>query len=162
MDCTPFSECTAEECWNQLQSSIISSAEGSIGRGYRSNPEWFEDNVDLLKPLIDKKNEALQKWLQRDTRSRKQSFCRLQRAVQKAVNKAKEEWIKKVASDAEAAVKDGRVRWNNIHRLQQVHGGRRLVRPTTVFKENGELTKGPSELIVASNILKRPEYSEHI
>jgi len=30
------------------------------------------------------------------------------------VIKAKEDWIQKVASDAEAAVKDGKVRWNNI------------------------------------------------
>ena len=77
-----------------------------------------------------------------DTRSRKHSFCQLQQAVQKAVNKAKEEWIWKVASDAEAAVMDGRVRWNYIHRLQRVYGGRRTVRPTAVFKDNDELTKG--------------------
>jgi len=31
-------------------------------------------------------------------------------AVQKAVNKAEENWIQKVALDAEAAVKDGKVR----------------------------------------------------
>jgi len=47
--------------------------------------------------------------------------------VQKAVNKVKEEWIQKVASDVEAAVKDNKVRWNNIHRLQRVYGGRRPV-----------------------------------
>ena len=96
------SECIAEECWNQFWSSIVSSAEEHIGRGYRSNPEWFKI---MLKPLIDNKNEALQKWLQRDTRSCKHFFHQCQRAVQKAVNKAKEYWIQKVASDAEAAVK---------------------------------------------------------
>ena len=112
-----YVRCTAEECWNQLRSGIISSAEECIGRGYRSNP--LEDNVHILKPLIDNKNEALQKCLQRDTRSRKHFFHQCQRAVQKAVNKAKEDWIQKVASDAEAAFKDGKVRWNNIHRLQR-------------------------------------------
>jgi len=35
----------------------------------------------------------------------------------------KEEWIQKVASDTEAAVKDGKLGWNNIHRLLQVYGG---------------------------------------
>jgi len=111
VDWSPTNECSAEECWNQLQSGIISSTEQCIGRGYRSNSEWFEDNADTLKPLIDIKNEALQKYLQRDTRSRKRFFHQCQQAVQKAVNKAKEEWIKKVASDAEAAVKDGKLRW---------------------------------------------------
>jgi len=55
-----------------------------------------------------------------------------------------------VASDAEAAVKDSKLRWNNIHRLQRVYGGRRPVRPTAVFKDNGELTKGPSEVLVSA------------
>ena len=60
--------------------------------------------------------------------------------------KAKEDWIQKVALDAEAAVKDGKVRWNNIHRLQQVYHGCRPDRPTAVFKNSGELTKGSSEV----------------
>ena len=51
VDLSSTNECTAEECWNHLWSGIISSAEEYIGRGYCSNPEWFEDN---------NKNEALQ------------------------------------------------------------------------------------------------------
>jgi len=58
-----------------------------------------------LKLLIDNKNEALQKCLQRDNRSCKRFFRQCQRVVQKAVTKAK---IQKVASDAEAAFKDGK------------------------------------------------------
>ena len=142
-DGCPSPTCSAEEHWNQLQSSNASSTEGLIGRSYHSSLEWFAVTVDLL---IDKKNEALQKWLQRDTRSRKCSFHRSQRAVQNAVNKAKEEKIAKVASEAEAAVKDGRVKWNSIHRLR-VYGGCRPVRPTVVFKDGGELKKGPSEIL---------------
>jgi len=66
--------------------------------------------------------------------------------VQKAVNKAKEEWIQKVASDADAAVKDGKVRWNNIHRLQRVYGGYRPLRPTVVYRDDEELMREPSEV----------------
>ena len=50
-----------------------------------------------------------------------------------------------MALDAEAAVKDGKVRWNNIHKLR-VCGGRRPVQPTAVFKDNSGLMKGPSEV----------------
>jgi len=62
------------------------------------------------------------------------------------VNKTKEDWIQKMASDGEAAVKNGKVRWNNIHSLQRIYGGCRPVQPTAVFKDNGEVTKGPSEV----------------
>jgi len=131
----------AEIDWNQLWSSIMSSAEECIGRGYRSHPEWFEDNVEILKLLIDNKNEALQKWLQRDTRSCKCFFRQCQWAEQKAVIKAKEVWIQKAPSDAEAAVKDGKVRWNNIHRLRVYRGHI----PTAIFKDNGrELLGAPN------------------
>ena len=60
IDWSPSSENTAEECWNQLQFSITSSTEESIGRGFCSNSEWFDENADLLKPLTDKKTDTLQ------------------------------------------------------------------------------------------------------
>ena len=44
-------------------------------------------------------------------------FRKHQRKVEKAVDKAKELWICKVATEGEAAVKDGRVRWCCIRRL---------------------------------------------
>ena len=49
-----LSEGTAEEYWNHLRSCITSSAEEAIGRGVRSNPEWFKESVNVLKPLKEK------------------------------------------------------------------------------------------------------------
>ena len=67
--------------------------------------------------------------------------------MQKAVSNAKREWILKVAAEGEEAVKDGRTRWDCIRKLQRVHGGRRPVRPTAVLKDDGQLTKGPEEVL---------------
>ena len=47
---------TVKEYWNHLQSCVTSSAEESIKRGVCSNPEWFKEYVDVLKPLIEGKN----------------------------------------------------------------------------------------------------------
>ena len=47
--------------------------------------------------------------------------------VKKAVDKDKEDWIKKVAMEGEEAKKDGKTRWTCIRRLQQAHAGRRPV-----------------------------------
>ena len=41
--------------------------------------------------------------------------------MKKAVDKAREDWIKKVTMEGEAAVKDGKTRWESIRKLQQVH-----------------------------------------
>jgi len=65
-----FSMTCAEDNWKILQPRIVALAEESIGRGFHSHPEWFEDSYTQLKPLIDKKNDAYWKFLQVGTRSR--------------------------------------------------------------------------------------------
>jgi len=155
-----LSDDTAEEYWNHLISCITSSAEESIGRGVRSNPEWFEESFNVLKPLIEKKNQAHSRYLQVGTRFCKQTFRRLQCIVQKAVSKAKREWILKVATEGEEAVKDGRTTWDCMRKLQRVHGGRRPVRQTAVLKDDGQLTKGPEE--VGTNILRSHIYDDEV
>ena len=77
----------------------------------------------------------------------KQDFRQQQRQVKKAVDRAKESWIRKVASEGEAARKDGRMRWGSIRSLQQAHAGRRPVWPNAVRKEDGELTQGEAETL---------------
>ena len=77
-----FSSVTcAEDNWKELQSCFVASAEESIGRGFWSNPEWFEDSYSELKPLIDNKNDAYHNFLQVGTRSRWSAFKRLKAIV---------------------------------------------------------------------------------
>ena len=49
--------------------------------------------------------------------------------------------------EGEAAVKDGKTRWESVRKLQQVHAGCRPTRPSAVRKEDGELTQGPTEVL---------------
>ena len=74
--------------------------------------------------------------------SRKE-FRKQQRIVKLAVDKGKEEWIKRIASEGEKAKKDGKTKWNRIRKRQMIHAGRRPSRSTAVLKEEGELTKNP-------------------
>lgn len=136
-----------EENWETLKSCIVSVAEEAVGRGKRKQPEWFEENVEELGVLIAVKNEAHARMLRTNSVAARKEFRRQQRTVKRAVDKAKEEWIRKVARECETAAKDGRTRWNNIRRLQQVHAGRRPARPTVVRKEGGELTQGSEEVL---------------
>ena len=99
--------------------------------------------------------------------SRKE-FRKQQRIFKLAVDKAKEEWIRRIASEGEKVKKDGRTRWDSIRKLQMAHIGRRPSRSTAVLKENGELTKNPEEVISRwyrhfSNILNiTSEYCEAV
>ena len=109
-------------------------------------PEWFLDAADILHPLLDAKHAALNKVLQADTTANRKAFRRQQRVVKSAVDRAKEEWMRKVTSDAEKAKKDGKLRWRCIRQLQMTHIGRRPRRPTALMREDGQLTGGPQEV----------------
>ena len=137
---------TSEQNWEALKHCIVTAAEETVGRGKAKKPEWFEECSECLVPLIVAKNEAHLKALQSNTAADRKEFRKHQRIVKKAVEKAKEDWICRVAKEAEAAVKDGRARWDSIRRLQQTHAGRRPTKPSAVFKEDGDLAQGPSEV----------------
>ena len=138
---------STEENWSVLKSCIVSAAEKTIGRGKRKQSEWFEDNAKELMPLIEAKNEAHNRVLATGSVTAKKEFRYRQRVVKRAVDKAREDWIRKVAMEGERAVKDGKTRWECIRRLQQAHTGRRPIRPSAMRKENGELTQGPEEVL---------------
>ena len=95
-------------------------------------------------PLIEAKNEAQNRVLTPCSATTKKEFRYRQRVVKRAVDEAREEWIRKVAVEGERAVK---TRWECIRRLQQAHAGCRLIRPSAVRKESGELTRGPVEVL---------------
>ena len=140
-------EKSLEHNWTIVKSSIVAAAEETVGRGRRKQPEWFEENADFLTPLIAAKNEAHSAYLRSNTQAKKKEFRQHQRTVKKAIDKAKEEWVCQVATQGEAAAKDGRTRWVCIRRLQQAHAGRKPTRPQAVMKDNGELTQGPPEVL---------------
>ena len=74
-----------------MKSSIMAAAEETMGRGRRKQPEWFEENADVLTPLIAAKNEAHSAYLRSNTQATKKEFRQHQRTVKKAIDKAKEE-----------------------------------------------------------------------
>ena len=148
LDDHPYSPDQSVECnWKTLRSCVVSAAEETFGRERRKQPEWFTENNDKLVPLIEEKNRAFETFLRSPSLATKRSFRQLQRKVKRAVDEARESWIAKVAADGEAAVKDGKTRWESIRKLQRAFGGCKSVRPSAVKKLNGELTEGESEVL---------------
>ena len=107
------------------------------------------DATDTLQPLLEEKNAAHSQFLQVNSVSAKKELRRHQRTVKRAVDAvdaAKEEWICKVAGNAEKAKKDGRQRQMCVRQLQIACRGRRPRTPTVLLKENGEMTASPEEV----------------
>ena len=90
---------------------------------------------------------ALDKMLRTNLVGAKREFRWWQRRVKKAVDKARVDWILKVATEAQEAAQDGKTRWECIRKSQQAYTGHRPCIPSAVRKEDGELTRGPTEVL---------------
>ena len=64
--------------WSVVKSCIVSAAERTVGRGKRKQPEWFEENIDELVPLIEAKNVAHTTMLNARTVASRKAFRRHQ------------------------------------------------------------------------------------
>ena len=136
-----------EHNWEVFKECVMAASEEVAGRGRsKKQPDWFWEAADTLQPLIDAKNTALNQFLKTQSAANKKRFRAHQRTVKQAVDDAKEEWIKKVADEAEKARKDGCQRWTSIRKLQMTHRGRRPHRPSVLLKKNGEMTANPGEV----------------
>ena len=49
---------TAESNWEIVKSCICKAGEDIIGRERKHQPDWFLENAESLKPLIESKNQA--------------------------------------------------------------------------------------------------------
>ena len=128
-----------------MKSCVWKAGEEILGRERKTQPDWFIENAETLKPLIESKNRAHNQIIRTNSVANRKEFRKQQKIVKSAVDKAKEEWIKRIASEGEKAKKDGRTRWDSIRKLQTADEGRRPSRSTAVLKEDGELTKNPEE-----------------
>ena len=133
------------ENWETLKNCMVSAGEVVVWRGGNTQLDWFTDSADTLQPLLDEKNAAYDRFLQAKSQSNKKEFRRNQRIVKRAVDTAKEDWICKVASDAEKAKKDSHQRWMCVRQLQMACRGCRPRRSTALMKEDGEMTSSPEE-----------------
>ena len=92
-----------------LKTSLLAAAEKVVGYGGRVQPDWFQDSLEILMPLIDVKNTSKKRMLQNDIPPLRQEFRKCQHAVKAAIGKAREDWILKVANEAESAMSKGNV-----------------------------------------------------
>ena len=102
--------------------------------------------TDELTPLISAKQQAYRRFLQTSTTAFKKEFRKHQRIVKKAVDEAKEAWIRSVVAEVDGVKRDGKMKWMSIRKLQKVHAGRKPTRKTRLYKRDGELTSGTEEV----------------
>ena len=109
---------SSKENWAVVKSCIVSTAERMVGREKRKQPE---ESADELMPLIEVKNEAHTRMLADNSVAARKAVRQWQQMVKRAVDRVREKWIVRVARENEAAVRDGKTRWESIQKLQQAY-----------------------------------------
>ena len=49
--------------WDVVRTALTSAAEEVLGTTTRHQPDWFQESLDQLQPLLNSRNEAYTKWL---------------------------------------------------------------------------------------------------
>jgi len=47
----------AEEKWQRVKNALTATAESTLGYEKRRNPDWFNENADVLEPLLQMRNQ---------------------------------------------------------------------------------------------------------
>ena len=66
-------ESSVKDQW-KIKECILTSAEVAVGYAKKKQPNWFTDATDILRPLLDDKARARQRYLQLQNSSAKHEF----------------------------------------------------------------------------------------
>ena len=87
--------------------------------------------------------------LQNDFPPLRQEFHKCQLVFKPAADKASEDWILKVANEAESAISNlykGNVQWECMKRLQVAYHGHKPLQVNTIVDENGNILSNHSDV----------------
>ena len=52
-----------EDKWSAVRSRLVNAAEEMLGEAGRHQPDWFQESLSSLKPLLEVRNAAYSRWL---------------------------------------------------------------------------------------------------
>ena len=106
--------------WEQFKTLVAESAKLIIGSKKKVHQDWFAENDERIKELLDDKKKAFIQW-QNDisSTSKRDRFKDLQRQAQVAFHRMQDEWWKKKANEIEtyAATKNSKMFFSAINEV---------------------------------------------
>ena len=130
-------EQSAEEKWRVMKAAMVDTAGEILGKVKKRQPNWFQDSEDHLRSYLMARNSAYRKWLASADRKYLIWFREARGKARREVRRAKEEWLKRKAQEAERERIGGKRVWDNIRDLQRAKRGRIPERVVTIQDEDG-------------------------
>lgn len=96
LDMLTFPDTTVKGEWEIVKSALFDTAKGQLARPIRTNKDWFNDNDEKLKHLIQERNTVRSKYMQIVTRRKGAKLVDARRSLHNHTKKLKlQRWKKK-------------------------------------------------------------------
>ena len=120
-----------------IESALTEAAKSELRYEHLKQPDWFQESLETLEPLLCQKNQLYAKWLSTGQTNDRRRFSEARAAARKAVRAAKNYWYQHKAKEAQQGRFGGKLVWACIRDMQRCRRGLRPIRSTTVKDENG-------------------------
>ncbi len=114
---------SASEKWRVLRSAITTAAEDTLGFQRRRRPDWYQDSMDILDPVLERRNRLFRLWLDAKTSVAREAYCHARGLARAAVRAAKNNWFCRMASVVEKGRFGEKEVWNSIRAMQTCRKG---------------------------------------
>lgn len=97
----PLTGCPTQQ-WEQFKSLVTESAKVTIGPRKRVHQDWFDENDETIKSLLDNKQKAFIEW-QNDpsSTSKRDRFKHLKKQAQTSLRKMQDKWWEEKAEEVQ-------------------------------------------------------------
>ena len=130
-------EGNVEEQWSAIKTGLVGAAEEVLGHEERRQPDWFRDNVDVLEPLFQQRNQLYTKWLGSGNTIDRQKFVKARLDARKALRNTKDTWFRSKADATQQRRFGGKEAWQSIRDMQRACRGLISQRTGTIKDEEG-------------------------
>lgn len=134
-------EGSVQEKWSVVCSALTEAADDVLGRVRNSQPDWFRESMEELKPLLQHRNDAYRRWLNSKKSVDLSRFKEARNASRRAVRNTKNRWFQEKAEEAERERFGGKKVWKCIRDMQRGRRGLRPSREVNIHNEDGEPCK---------------------
>ncbi len=126
-----------EDKWSAVKTALTNAAEEVLGKADRLQPDWFQESIAQLQPLLAARNAAYAKWLGTKSVMDLSRFRQARNDARRAIRKAKNDWFQDKASEVETESFGGKV-WMAIRDMQRGRKGLLPRRNAVIQDEMGE------------------------
>ena len=135
-----------QNTYSKVAEAITKTSHELLPRAKKPSPGWFQAAQDKLLPLIDERNKALMRKIDRPLRSTVKKLQTVRKRLKKAVSKAKNEWILAQCNELNRVPKEGTKRfWDTVNKLKSGLTKVKNSNERSMKKPDGTLCKSPEE-----------------